>query len=348
MPGRAQFSDTPVLTQNQAVRTEENLVDTLHVSGWKFSSFHDKMIDSAVLESMQEELCSGFPEFKMHIPPMVFGHDIMKVEKEKEQGFTLSMSARDALFAWSEQHSKSRMEISPLRIIQVPYAKDWVERSRPYNISSSAREVPEAKDGEDTPEASSVSIDESIAHRAWDWTFSSDYCGTVLTPSNTQPYVISMNGINAATVFDETFSASKGLHEDTESGIDMFMLRKTDVPILFYDEILLYQDDLEDCGEVVFDAKLRVMPECWFLLARMFLRIDGVVVRIRESRYFHCFGTARVHLEVTWKECSLGDSPTAVPYPVPSCHINPTDLRDSNKLSQVVPVVSQRYFSMEC
>jgi type 2A phosphatase activator TIP41 len=315
-------------------------VDTLHVSGWKFSSFHDKMIDSSVLESMQEELCSGFTEFKMHIPPMIFGNDIMKVEKQ--QGFTLSMSARDALFAWSEQHSKSRMENSPLYIIQVPYAKDWVERSRPSHISASTREVPEAKDGCDTHDASTVNIDESVAHRAWDWTFSSDYCGT-FTAIGRQPYVISMNGINTATVFDETFSASKGLHEDTESGIDMRMLRKTDV----YDELILYQDDLEDCGEVIFDAKLRVMPQCWFLLARMFLRIDGVIVRIRESRYFHCFGAAQVHLEVLWKECALTE-PDNLPYAVPTCNINPTDLRDPNKLSQVVPVVSRRYFNMEC
>jgi hypothetical protein len=28
------------------------------------------------------------------------------------------------------------------------------------------------------------------------------------------------------------------------------------------------QDDLEDCGESAFDVKVRVMPECWFVLAR--------------------------------------------------------------------------------
>ena len=83
------------------------------------------------------------------------------------------------------------------------------------------------------------------------------------------------------------------------------MLRMRDVPILFYDEVLLYQDDLEDCGDVLYEAKLRVMPQCWFLLSRFFLRVDGSVVRIRDTRIFHRFGDSQVHMDVSWKEQSL-------------------------------------------
>ena len=28
------------------------------------------------------------------------------------------------------------------------------------------------------------------------------------------------------------------------------------------------QDDLEDCGESTYDIKMRVMPDCWFVLGR--------------------------------------------------------------------------------
>jgi hypothetical protein len=101
---------------------------------------------------------------------------------------------------------------------------------------------------------------------------------------------------------------------------------------------------------VSFDAKLRVMPACWFLLARLFVRIDGVIVRIRETRYYHRFGDAAVHVEVTWKECAIGsrdEGATDLPYPLQHCHINPADLRDANKLSQVVPVQSQRFFHID-
>ena len=89
------------------------------------------------------------------------------------------------------------------------------------------------------------------------------------------------------------------------SGIDFNLLRMQNVPILFYDEILLYEDDLEDCGDVNFDAKLRVMPTCWYVLSRFFVRVDGTIVRIRDTRLFHRFGDKSVHMEITWKECNL-------------------------------------------
>jgi hypothetical protein len=83
------------------------------------------------------------------------------------------------------------------------------------------------------------------------------------------------------------------------------------VPILFFDEVLLYQDDLEDCGDVLFEAKLRVMPHCWFVLSRFFLRVDGSVVRVRDARLFHRFGDTQVHMDVAWKEQTL--TPRAAP-----------------------------------
>ena len=33
-------------------------------------------------------------------------------------------------------------------------------------------------------------------------------------------------------------------------------------------------------------AKLRVMPKCWLLLLRLWIRVDGSMVRLRETRLF--------------------------------------------------------------
>jgi hypothetical protein len=85
------------------------------------------------------------------------------------------------------------------------------------------------------------------------------------------------------------------------------------------------------------------MPQCWFLLLRMFLRVDGVLVRIRECRYYHAFGAADVHLEVQWKECALTADPSQLPYTMPHSELPPADLRDANKLSQLVPITHQRF-----
>lgn len=32
--------------------------------------------------------------------------------------------------------------------------------------------------------------------------------------------------------------------------------------------------------------QVRVMPSCWFVLLRFFLRVDGTLVRLREARFF--------------------------------------------------------------
>jgi len=201
-----------------------------------------------------------------------------------------------------------------------------------------------------------INIDDSVTHRAWDWTFSSDYCGT-LSVSCSAPQALTNHSLGermsaaGATVFDAALrlpSSTTALTAAGASGIDYAMLRQRDVPILFFDEIQLYSDDLEDCGEVCFDAKLRVMPACWFLLSRMFLRIDGVLVRLRETRYFHRFGERDVHVEISWKECAISSGrhgAADLPYPLPHCDIAPSDLRDSNKLSQQVPVVQQKFFT---
>jgi hypothetical protein len=81
---------------------------------------------------------------------------------------------------------------------------------------------------------------------------------------------------------------------------------------------------------VIFDAKVRVMPSCWFLLTKQYLRVDGALVRCREARFFHKFppavdgappaGEVQVHMEVCWRELEAppqqpGQSPDAIPAP---------------------------------
>ena len=40
-------------------------------------------------------------------------------------------------------------------------------------------------------------------------------------------------------------------------------------------------------------AKLRVMPKCWFVLLRLWVRVDGSMVRLRETRLFcRCEGVS--------------------------------------------------------
>ena len=40
------------------------------------------------------------------------------------------------------------------------------------------------------------------------------------------------------------------------------------------------------------------MPSCWFVLACLFMRIDGVVCERKEIRIQHIFGSKRIEREI--------------------------------------------------
>uniref|UniRef100_A0A7S0T6T7 TIP41-like protein n=1 Tax=Erythrolobus madagascarensis TaxID=708628 RepID=A0A7S0T6T7_9RHOD len=82
-----------------------------------------------------------------------------------------------------------------------------------------------------------------------------------------------------------------GLREITPAmtRINMEECRRTDLPIAFYGESMLYEDELDDHGASTCSARIRVMPTFMLVLLRFFLRIDGVLVRIHDTRFYHDF-----------------------------------------------------------
>ncbi|KAL3153289.1 hypothetical protein ABBQ38_011634 [Trebouxia sp. C0009 RCD-2024] len=111
------------------------------------------------------------------------------------------------------------------------------------------------------------------AHQAlsfdYDWTYTTDYSGSV--------------------AIDDTATAgtagAEPAWEHTSEGMDRSMLMARD-PILFWDEIPLYESELDDNGVSQLRVKVRVMPRCWYVLLRFFLRVDKVLVKLRETRIF--------------------------------------------------------------
>lgn len=98
--------------------------------------------------------------------------------------------------------------------------------------------------------------------------------------------------------FDWTFTTPyKGtltsIHEDknikevcTEERINIEKL-KIPEQISFFDEICLFEDELSDHGTAHLNVKIRVMPTSFFILQRFFLRVDGVVIRVYDTRIHH-------------------------------------------------------------
>jgi len=65
---------------------------------------------------------------------------------------------------------------------------------------------------------------------------------------------------------------------------------------------MLYEDELADNGIAVMSCKVRVMPERLLLLCRFFLRLDGVILRLRDTRVYVELGSNTVIRQYTAKE----------------------------------------------
>ena len=95
--------------------------------------------------------------------------------------------------------------------------------------------------------------------KPFDWSYTTDYKGTV--------------------------HQSAPAFEPSLSGIPLELLRRPD-PILFFDEVMLYEDEMADNGITVFSCKIRVMPGRLLLLCRFFMRLDNVLIRLRDTRIY--------------------------------------------------------------
>ncbi|KAL7415860.1 TIP41-like family-domain-containing protein [Mrakia frigida] len=96
--------------------------------------------------------------------------------------------------------------------------------------------------------------------------------------------------------------------------IPLALLSQPD-PILFYDEIPLFESELDDNGTSVLSARVRVMPHSFFVLQRHFLRVDGVLFRIRDVRLFHLFHSNQILREVSGWEAPYDAIKARLPPP---------------------------------
>ncbi|KAJ2780174.1 Tap42 interacting protein [Coemansia interrupta] len=120
--------------------------------------------------------------------------------------------------------------------------------------------------------------------KPFDWTLSTKYRGT----TRNLAFVPSDQGIDYAKL----------------------MIREE---IHFYDENILYEDDLGDNGTSQLSYKVRVMPSGFFVLQRFFLRVDGVLFRIYDTRIYHEFASNCILREFSTREAPFDDVRRQVP-----------------------------------
>ncbi|GMH54738.1 hypothetical protein TrLO_g10988 [Triparma laevis f. longispina] len=107
--------------------------------------------------------------------------------------------------------------------------------------------------------------------------------------------------------YDWTFtspytSTSPPFLSSETSGIPIELLKNQNIPVIYYDTFKLYEDDLHDAGDTSLTVSIRVTSVYLFIRLRLFVRVDGVVIRNRDTRIFWGLEGDKVFKDVTWKE----------------------------------------------
>lgn len=183
--------------------------------------------------------------------------------------------------------------------VEVPAAAKWKFRSKPFQ---------------------QVILD-------YDYTFTTPYCGSETIEIGTE------HGRG-----EPAEGGSSIQWEDCKEQIDVVALSSKE-PILFYDEVVLYEDELADSGVSLLTVKVRVMPSSWFLLLRFWLRVDGMLMRLRDTRV-HCVfgnkGNPIILRESCWREATF-QALSAKGLPSDSAAYN-----DPSIISQRLPVIMHK------
>ncbi|GAA5922454.1 Tip41p [Sporobolomyces koalae] len=118
--------------------------------------------------------------------------------------------------------------------------------------------------------------------KPFDWTYTTLHPGTTVSPEST------------ALTWEPA--------PPTHPGIPLALLARTDIPILFFDEVPLFEDELGDNGIADVTIRVRVNASSFYVLARYALRIDHVLFRHFDVRVYHQFGSTEIVRELKGRQ----------------------------------------------
>ncbi|KAG2456495.1 TIP41-like protein isoform X1 [Polypterus senegalus] len=200
------------------------------------------------------------------LPEMLFGDNVLRIQHK--DSFGIEFNAKDALQCVNNLQDS----------VKVACAQEWQESRSDCEHS---KEVV----------------------KRYDWTFTTDYKGTLLGDELKLKVI------------------------PTSDRIDMEKL-KTREQIVFFEEVLLFEDELHDHGVSMLNVKIRVMPSSFFILMRFFLRVDGVLIRMNDTRLYHEADKNYILREFSCRENRMSNLQ----------HIPPAVYTDPNEICQYLPL----------
>ncbi|KAI4158703.1 MAG: hypothetical protein LQ342_007224 [Letrouitia transgressa] len=228
---------------------------------------------------------------------------ILKAEPIEQMTSKLSITPPEMIFGDNMaliEHPESGWKIE----FNAFDALDLVDKT-----GSSMLQVAHSKEWQSTREKKHEGITEVV--KPFDWSYSTEYKGT-------------LHGHGTS-------------FEPSTDPIPLELLKRHD-PILFFDELTLYEDEMADNGITLLSCKIRVMPARLLLLCRFFMRLDGVMIRIRDTRIYVEFATGEVIREYLAKEERYESVRQKLAMKGQDV---PAQLRDPNNLVDLLPVVDK-------
>jgi len=223
---------------------------------------------------------------KLCLPEIIFTKSHVTLSQGDNDTPILQYKAYDALMEWAacHEHLHDKEEYRGVSIVQTADAALWASKNKQQSTSSDTKD----------DDKNNNSQNKNHAELHYDWTFSTPFIGT------TKPIKDPQQQTNQ----NDTWT------KNNQSGLSWATLRDTSQPILFFDEVCLYEDDLHDNGCTSCTVKIRVMPSCLFMLYQLKVRVDNVLMRTREVRHFLKFDDdpkqppAKLYRELTWRQSS--------------------------------------------
>lgn len=255
--------------QKLPVDSEEHKFNSWKVKYKKSHILHSKCVNGPCQDDENKcLLCIYNSELELpHLPDMVFPNNVMVLQHEN--GCGIEFNALDAL----RRVSNGKLSV------KVACSEEWKESRQEHG-----------------------NLDEV---KPFDWTFTTDYMGTLL---------------------------GNFIVKQTDERINVEKLRQRE-QILFYNDLTLFEDELHDNGIAVCSVKVRVMPSSFFVLLRYFLRVDNVMLRTNDTRLYHEFGTNFILREYTSRAAQASEIK----------HVPPSVLREPNEVTPLLPLIESQY-----
>ncbi|OCF45736.1 hypothetical protein I317_00223 [Kwoniella heveanensis CBS 569] len=261
--------------------------NTITIGAWTIQSTKKPILNGKEIDAVEKQL-------NLPLPEMTFGNNHLRLTYSASEASATSSSstypsssrpqARDSSTAVTNIDINNTVELrfdTLEALAGVATGEGWEERvGGGVKVSMADKWKHRASPQSfltDTPMASKPV-------KPHDWTFSTCYAGSVAGPSTFKP--------------SPTHSLPLPLLARQDPVLDR---------ILFYDDVPLYEDELHDHGESILNARIRVMPHSFFILARLFVRVDDVLFRLYDVRVYHAFGSDEVIREVSGMECTYDE-----------------------------------------